>query len=35
MDSEVDSSLLIPLTTYNSIKTELKNLRKGKSAYMI
>ena len=35
MDSEVDLSLLAPLTAYNSVKTELKNLRRGKSTYTI
>ena len=35
MDSEVNSSLLAPLTAYDSVKTKLKNLRRGKSAYMI
>ena len=35
MDSEVDLSLLVPLTTHNSVKTKLKNLRRGKSAYTI
>ena len=35
MDSKVDLSLLAPLTTYNLVKTELKNLRKGKSTYII
>ena len=35
MDSKVDLSLLAPLTTCDSIKTRLKNLRRGRSAYMI
>ena len=34
MDSEVNSSLLTPLTTHDSVKTGLKNLKKGKSAHM-
>ncbi len=33
MDSEVDSSLLAPSTTHDSVETGSKNLRKGRSAH--
>ena len=33
MDSEVDLSLLAPLTTCDSIKIGSKNLRRGRSAH--
>ena len=35
MDSEVDLSLLAPLTAYDLVKTRLKNLRRGKSTHII
>ena len=34
MDSKVDLSLFVPLITHDSVKTKLKNLRKGRSAYI-